>query len=239
MGSKARFAKDILSVMRKDIDAAGLYIEPFAGGMNMIANVKEIDRVANDSNPYLIAMFQELQKGWCPPEYVSKDEYEDIRNNKDTPLHIRGWVGFNCSYSGKWFGGFAGKTNTKQGVRNYQDEARRNVLNQMTNLEGVVFTNKNYIDLVIPENSVVYCDPPYFGTTKYFEDFNHNVFWEWARRVARNSKVFVSEYSAPQDFTCVWEKQVSSSLSANGVSGGNKISKEKLFVLEGVNIERQ
>ncbi|PJC56904.1 hypothetical protein CO024_00620, partial [Candidatus Gracilibacteria bacterium CG_4_9_14_0_2_um_filter_38_7] len=41
--------------------------------------------------------------------------------------------------------------------------------------------------------------------------------------------VFVSEYSAPDDFECVWEKKVKSSLSANGVCGGNKGSVERLF----------
>lgn len=232
MGSKTRFASDIIATMKECLDNTDTYIEPFAGGMNMICNITKEGRFANDSNPYLIAMFQELQKGWCPPEYVSRDEYEDVRNNKDTPKHIKGWVGFNCSYSGKWFGGFAGKTNTKQGVRNYQDEARRNVLKQMKSLEDVVFTNESYINLVIPENSVVYCDPPYYGTTKYFETFDHNLFWEWVRGVAKSSKVFVSEYSAPQDFTCIWEKKTTSSLSANGFSGGSKTSTEKLFILK-------
>ena len=32
------------------------------------------------------------------------------------------------------------------------------------------------------------------------------------------------------DFICIWEKEVKSSLSANGKSGGNKNSIEKLFI---------
>jgi DNA adenine methylase len=42
--------------------------------------------------------------------------------------------------------------------------------------------------------------------------------------------VFVSEYNAPDDFVCVWQKEAKSSLSANGKIGGNKTSVEKLFV---------
>ena len=43
--------------------------------------------------------------------------------------------------------------------------------------------------------------------------------------------VFISEYTMPDDFKCVWSQEVKSSLSANGVSGGNKTSVEKLFTL--------
>jgi DNA adenine methylase len=41
--------------------------------------------------------------------------------------------------------------------------------------------------------------------------------------------VYVSEYSAPDDFDCVWQCGTTSSLSANGVFGGSKRSVEKLF----------
>jgi DNA adenine methylase len=40
----------------------------------------------------------------------------------------------------------------------------------------------------------------------------------------------MSEYQMPDDFICIWEKETKSSLSANGKSGGNKKSTEKLFV---------
>ena len=43
-------------------------------------------------------------------------------------------------------------------------------------------------------------------------------------------KVYVSEYNAPKDFVCVWQKETNSQLSANGVIGGNKLSTERLFV---------
>ena len=46
--------------------------------------------------------------------------------------------------------------------------------------------------------------------------------------------IFVSEYNMPEDkFECVWSKEVKSSLSANGKSGGNKNSTEKLFIVKG------
>ena len=38
--------------------------------------------------------------------------------------------------------------------------------------------------------------------------------------------VYVSEYNAPEDFKCIWEKQINSNLG-----GRSKVAKEKLFTI--------
>lgn len=237
MGSKQRFAKELLAIILADRKQNQPYIEPFVGGFNMICNVpcEQGPRYANDSNQYVIALFKELVGGWQPPLDVTREQYHQVKNNKsDFAPHIVGYVGFCCSYSGKWFGGFAGKTPTKIGtVRDYQDESLRNIKTQCQSLKDVWFCSKSYIDLDIPANSIIYCDPPYQGTTGYKDSFNHVEFWDWVRaKTLAGHIVFVSEYNAPPDFTCLWEKEAKSSLSANGEIGGNKISVERLFRLE-------
>lgn len=230
MGSKARFSKEILPIILKDRTADQWYIEPFAGGMNAICEVQG-NRIANDIHYYLIQMWRELVGGWIPKK-ITKEEYSEVRTDQSKyPAYFVGWVGFNCSYSGKWFGGFAGETNTKIGtVRDYQTEAINNVAKQVKKMKGVIFQNKPYYELELPPNSIVYCDPPYEGTTKYANDFDHNLFWNWVRNISKQGHtVFVSEYNAPADFECVWQKYAKSSLSANGKIGGNKVSVEKLF----------
>lgn len=221
--------------MLEEADKHGItkWVEPFVGGANMIDKVPDrFERVGYDYNEYLIAMFNSLQNGWIPESY-SKDDYICIRANKDVNKHITGWVGINCSYSGKWFGGYAGKVNTKGGVRDYQVEATRNTLKQIKDLFNVKFEKSNVFDLDI-ENSLIYCDPPYKDTTNYANGtFDHDKFYEWCREKAKSNVVFVSEYSAPDDFIEVWSQEVKSSLSANGVTGGNKISVEKLFLVRG------
>lgn len=231
MGSKARVAKEIMPFLNS---SNGFYYEPFAGGMNMVAAYDHtgVKRFANDSNRYLIAMFKALQSGWVPDDYYEKDFYKFVQKTFAVPDHMIGWLGFNCSYSGKWFGGcFAGIVQTRGGVRNYQTEAKRNVMNQILNLSDVSFSCKPYDEMVFVKGSTVYCDPPYEGTTGYKDGgFDHSKFWEWVREVSVDCKVLVSEYNAPDDFTPVWSKPVKSSLSANGSVGGNKTSVEKLFV---------
>lgn len=235
MGSKSRFTKEILPIILADRKKEQWYVEPFAGGMNVVCEV-EGKRIANDIHYYLIEMWKALVKNkWIPPK-ISKTLYEHVKNNKSQydPFLV-GWVGFNCSYSGKYFGGFAGETKTRLGtIRDYQAEAIRNVLKQVKKMEGVIFQNLPYYQLQLPPNSVVYCDPPYENTSSYKVDkFDHILFWNWVRNVSEQGHtVFVSEYNAPDDFECVWQKEAKSSLSANGVVGGNKKSIEKLFKLK-------
>ena len=236
MGSKARIAKHILPIILASRKEGQYYVEPMCGGMNSIDKV-DGNRIANDANYYLMEMWKRLIDGsWLPPKYIERERYNDIRSNPGgyAPEEV-GWVGFNCSYSGMWFGGFAGKTKTKiNTIRNYQQEAINNVFKQVKKLQGVVLSCVPYYDLILPENSIVYCDPPYENTTGYKGEFDHWTFWHWCRnKTELGHTVFISEYNAPDDFECVWGKEVKSSLSANGKVGGNKNSVEKLFKYRG------
>jgi DNA adenine methylase len=231
MGSKNRIAKHILPIMLAERKPNQVWVEPFVGGANMIDKVDGV-RIGADKNEYLCALLDALSKGYKPTK-VTKEEYRLVKNSKGAyPMKFVGWCGIGCSYSGKWFGGFAGETKTKNGIRDYQQEAINNVLKQAENLKGVEFVCCGYDELEIPTMSLIYCDPPYAGTTKYKDEFDHDKFWQWCRDKANEGHtVFVSEYSAPSDFKCVWEKEFSSSLSANGKIGGNKKSVEKLFTI--------
>ena len=52
---------------------------------------------------------------------------------------------------------------------------------------------------------MIYCDPPYQDTKKYESDFDHDKFWNWVRKMSKKGHyVYVSEYSAPSDFECIW-----------------------------------
>jgi len=236
MGSKNRFAKEILPIILKDREPEQYYTELFAGGMNTIDKVTG-NRIANDIHTELIEMWKALvYDGWLAPTEISRETYKMIKDKKQNyEPWLVGWTGFNCSYSGKYFGGYAGRTKTKLGtIRDYQLEARKNTYKQVENLKGVVFVNDEYNKVKIPENSIIYCDPPYENTTKYSNDFNHILFWDFVREKSKQGhKVYVSEYNAPKDFVCVWQKEAKSSLSANGVIGKSKTSVEKLFVYNG------
>lgn len=230
-GSKSRLAKEILPIILKDRKDNQYYVEPFCGGCNSIDKVSG-NRIANDSNKYLIAMWKALVYDNWKPTMLNKSQYYDIMYHKDNyPLHEVGWAGFNCSYCGDWFKGFAGETKTSIGtIRDYQSEAIRNISKQVPLLKDVLFKNVSFNELEFPVNSIVYCDPPYAGTSAYKDSFDSLNFWDWVRSLDKQGHiVFVSEYNAPDDFECVWQKEVSSSLSIVKEDGKAKKSIEKLF----------
>ena len=236
MGSKAKYAKEILEAINNEIDIFEYkyWIEPMAGGMNMIDKVdSNLSRIANDSNIHLIQMFIALQEGWQPPDNISNEEYKYLMSKKNEDLKdlyanaLIGFAGIGCSYSGRWFEGYARGNDNKGNPRNYSAESKKNLMRSMSNIMDVEFVHADYKEIVIPEKSIIYCDPPYFGTKKYIGKFNHYIFWQWCRAQSnKGSKVFVSEYDAPEDWECIWEKSTNSSLTANT---GAKKSIERLF----------
>ncbi len=232
-GNKSRIAKLILPIILKDRKPNQYYVEPFVGGANLIDKVEGL-RIGADSNEYVIELLKSLQDGWTPPDRISREEYYYIKENKDENKALTAWVGVCCSYGGKWFGGFLSdyqeSKRTKNGrLPNHQDEARRGVLKQVANLTSIHFIHSDYAFLEIPENSIIYCDPPYMNTVKYKDEIGYSHFWNWCRSMHHEGHtIFVSEYEAPSDFTCVWSKEVSNTLSKQ-----NKFkSVEKLFTLK-------
>jgi DNA adenine methylase len=119
-----------------------------------------------------------------------------------------------ASFRGKFYAGYSGGYNK----RNYIDENIRNISKQIDSLNGAKIVCSSYQELIIPNNSIIYCDIPYKNTTGYSfsEEFNHEDFWQWCRKMAKqNHEIFVSEYSAPDDFTCVWQKYIKNTLGTN------------------------
>lgn len=225
MGSKNRIAKYILPIISEYRKEGQWWVEPFVGGANMLDKVKG-NRLGADSNPYLIDALIAIRD--CVSDLprnnkeFTEDDYKQLR--KSDEYKYKGYAGFAFSYSGKWLGGWC---RDGRGKRDYVQESYRNAMKQSPLLQGVKFVNCSYLDLQLPENSLIYCDPPYASTTKYKDKFDHSVFWQWCRdKVKEGHIVFISEYNAPDDFECIWQKEIVSSLTKNT---GAKKGIEKLF----------
>lgn len=232
MGSKAKYAKEILSIILKNRQKGQWYVEPFCGGCNVIDKV-DGPRIASDNNPFVISLFSAVQSGWEPPDFLSEKEYYELKEknkfSSKPPDPLTSFVCYGCSYSGKYWGGYARGKNEKGIERNYCLESKKNILAQKSGIQGIIFKCIPYDRLEIPKNSLIYCDPPYYNTTKYKDKFNHFRFWRWCdRKVKEGHTVFVSEYKAPKHWKCVWEKQVNSSLTKDT---GSKIATERLFTI--------
>jgi DNA adenine methylase len=228
IGSKARHAKEMLPIILKDRKEGQWYVEPFVGGCNMIDKVSG-NRIGADVHEYLIAMWQAVSVGWLPPYKFTEEDYKQVKLALDNKNPMTAYAGFSLSYAGKWFGGWCRGVTSKGVSRDYVDESYRASIRDFPKLVGVQFHCCTYDALEFPSNSIIYCDPPYKGTTKYKDDFNHDKFYAWCREKRKEGHtVFVSEYWMPDDFTCVWQKEVNSSLTKDT---GSKKAVEKLFTL--------
>ena len=149
---------------------------------------------------------------------------------------VRSYVGFVASYNGRFFdGGYSGKTQTTGGLRDYQDEGRRNIEAQRDKLKDVIFLHKDY-RAWNPTGCVIYMDPPYENTKQYksVEIFDHADFWRVARLWSHDNIVLISEQEAPDDFVPVWIHSVTRTMNQNKTIAAT----EKLFVAKEV-LERE
>lgn len=219
MGSKARFVKYILPIILKDRQENQYYVEPFCGGCNMIDKVDGY-RIASDINKYLIALWKGLQEGRELIMEIPKDLYDKARNQYNGKWDSGfddfeiGWIGFMGSFNGRFFdGGYSGKTDK----RDYIKEQITNTLKQVESIKNIEFYSCSYDKLEIPIGSIIYCDIPYQGTKQYSgkDTFDYIKFWNWCREKSKNNIVYISEYNEPQDFECVWEKDVNVALHTN------------------------
>lgn len=231
LGSKIHIAKYIIPIIQNLIDYYNVetYVEPFVGGCNVIDKIHAPIRIGNDKNKYLIEMFRNLDKLDSFPLDLSKEEYDVCKRcAKNDDGNREAWyigaVGSLYSYFGKIWGGYCLKARDD---RNYVSEHYKNLLSQKENLLTVDFKCEDYRNLNIPNGSVVYCDPPYRDTYKYFgmEDFDSDDFWEWVRIISKDNYVITSEVVAPDDFKAIWQKTDN--------RGKFKDRNEKLFAYRG------
>lgn len=221
MGSKSRIAKDIVPIIQNIIENNKIikYIEPFCGGCNIIDKISYDNKVASDNHKYLIAMLNNLNEATELPTFITKEHYSDVRSCFNAggivyPDWYIGAVGFLASYNGRFFdGGYAGLVKTKADTtRNYYDEAKRNLMEQIPNLNNIKFECCDYSNYNPDEytNCLFYCDPPYKGTKQYgtSKNFDYDKFWSWAETMSENNIVLVSEHDAPDNWKCIWEQSI-------------------------------
>lgn len=204
MGGKHRIAKYFMPIVLSARKPGQVYVEPFVGGANTLIRVSG-QRIAADANPYLIAMWKAVQAGWQPPDVVTEDEYNAVKADFDRYApELVAFIAFGCTFGGGWFNTYARDNRGDDYVQQTKSALNR----KRRALQGVTFIHATYDALSIPPRSLIYCDPPYAGTTGYMSAFDSAAFWQWADAMTDDGHtVFVSEYHAPAHWRCVWAKE--------------------------------
>lgn len=241
-GSKRKFAKELIPIITKRLTQDAEFVDAFCGGCNILSDVDHRCKKGIELNKYVLALWQYIKEhnGMGDiPEFVDEETYYaikwDYENQKGVyPDWLIGYVGTCCSYGGAWFNGYARYNPNKN--ENHVREAYNGLRKQVSKFKHMattVFLNCSYCDVAYAPGTVVYCDPPYAGTKKYESDFDHEKFWNWVReQYSKGVFVYVSEYTAPSDFKCIWMKSKKDGMGTTkfGVEQTNKV--EKLFVYD-------
>lgn len=226
---KSRISKQIAEVMKNNTflrESNLTLVSLFCGSCSVESKlIFFTKKILNDKHEYLIELLNGVKNGYELPDYISEEQYKYIREHKDKDKILTGFVGFGCSFGGKWFGGYArNKTGT-----NYAAQSKKSLLKDMDTLRDAEFICMDYRDVPLPDDCVIYADPPYDNTTGYGkEKFNSEEFWAYARKVSQNHIMFISEQTAPEDFISIWEKPFTRTLDVNK-NNQFKVT-EKLFV---------
>ena len=99
-------------------------------------------------------------------------------------------------------------------------------LQSLQSLERLQISQKDYREIEIKENSVIYCDIPYRNTNGYAVEFDHDAFYDWCEN--QRALVVVSEYAMPEErFIRVASKEKVQLLNGKG---SGRVVEEGLFI---------
>jgi DNA adenine methylase len=226
LGGKSRIRKQVAGYLESIRKPEQVYFEPFVGGAWVLQEMTG-KRIASDGNFALIEMYKALQSGWTPPESITKEQYAEYKAKQDARDPMTAFVGIGCSFAGKWFGGFA---SSKE--RNYCSNAKNSLSSQLPKIASCAFVHGTFDTHLVGDGWLIYCDPPYQGTTAYgaFSGFDHDKFWATMRSWSVNNTVIISEYSAPKDFESMLEIETKTDMRFS--DGSKKETTEKLFKLK-------
>lgn len=210
-GGKFKISKDLANVLNP-ITKGKPFVDLFCGACNVVEKITTASsRTANDNNPYLIALLKAIQNDYEPPIEVSEEQYRYTMSHLDEKPALSGFIGIGCSFGGGWKNGYARR---RDKYRNYAKDAHNTLLKQKPKLGGVTFTSCDYNKASIPVGAVVYCDPPYKGTTNkyYAKKFDYDAFIKWVEANKGKYYIYISEYKEnlaqwPASYEIVWEKE--------------------------------
>lgn len=216
------------------------YVEPFVGGANVIKLIrKDVERIGSDICEPLIDLYKFVAEGRAHelPNSISEEEWrkakllKDVQDNSGIPNYLLAFIGFGASFSGMWFKSYARDNH----AHNYHAEARSSLIKSTKWMSKIFWQSGNYYDINYPKNSIIYCDPPYEGTSQVYDaiKFNRVEFYRWSLAMAdRGHLIYISEYSVVKEYKHLFEccLEIDTSISLGGNGGRPNVSRiERIF----------
>lgn len=192
--------------------------EEFLRDKNHNGYIRYIWSFGNRGTSYLYSSkFEDYKR--CLHNAIYNDEFDELRDTYGIDLSEIGNIDINdirsrVNMTRKIMKRLSDEISCVERNDNLQELIEHSRLQHIENinrLDEVMFDNGliefsslSYQDVIIPDNSVVYCDIPYKDTGTYTSGgFNYDAFYEYA--MSLEHPIFISEYDMPNDFICVDE----------------------------------
>lgn len=233
MGGKNIIGKSIAEQIQQ-LNTENLpYLEPFCGMMGVTRHIQG-PKIVTDFNESLVRMWKGVfDNTLIFPKEVSREEFNQFRSSNEHSA-LKGFVLASCCFSGNY--GVSYGLDYKGG-----DQKLRRATNGINHVKSMIteltILDSGSYDELHPSGMCIYCDPPYQHTTQtpYITKFDSLKFWDVMREWSKTNLVIISELKAPEDFKCVWEKEIKGTAGLSttrrsrvGSSNGGRI--EKLFI---------
>lgn len=228
IGGKAKGAGHIIDVLNKPKFNNMPYIEPFVGMAHILRRVvNKKSYKAYDANALVVSLLKGVQNKKLKYPSISRREWIKLKYKRGDNSFKRAVAAYTYSFNGIPFSGYVVRSKCER-KEHYPGERKRyyNRLRKNEVFMKTKFYKKDYTKLKPGKGNLIYCDPPYAGTTGYIPDFETKEFWKVVRKWSKHNAVFVSEYNAPKDFVLVAQREKRHSLAGKGA--GKRVL-EKLF----------
>jgi len=232
VGGKNKIGKEIASVITS-LNRDNLpWLEPFCGMMGVTRHI-DGEKKVTDLNSDIVEMWKSVFSGTLSyPDHVTKEEFYEIKTQPSSGL--KGFILASCCFSGGY--GISYGLDYYQGnqlIRRAKNGIEK--VKSMIDRDSITFFDSGSYDTLTPKGMCIYCDPPYKDTCQdsYYVKFDTEKFWNVMREWSKDNLVFVSELQAPEDFECIWEKEIGTSMGRSTLRKGErkKLRVEKLFHL--------
>lgn len=206
---KGTDAREIVKILESVRAPGQLVIDVFCGACNILRHLKG-PRLGIDLHQGIVTTMSAARDGWEPPPCPDLETYRAFCSLPMTDPRYA-YAAFGCSFGGRERGGFAAGVhpNDVQG-RHYWELVKVSLQRKGSDLQGAEILCAPYtvLDPSYVRGCLVYCDPPYLGTTGFKTGaFDHLAFYQWAESLSTYNVVIVSEERAPAHWPEIWSKQ--------------------------------
>lgn len=210
MGNKFKIVNNIYDVLRQNFHFENV-VSLFCGGgsLEYFLAQRGFNVLANDLDSGLIELHNHLVHGGAlPDDFITREMFMEMRE-------LQNWLGAYVRQVWSFSNNQSSYLYSKERVQGPEEllvehRLRKRHLEDIRSLKdanlSLRFISNDYRDVDLsafrPDNTIIYCDPPYKGTRGYnVGEFDNEAFYKWA--LANDFTVVISEYDMPAEFNCI------------------------------------